>query len=471
MSQYDLIVIGSGPAGARGAEQAARLGKKVALVERAPRLGGAGIATGTVPSKTLREMAQTLAALRQRNVYGLEIQLPPELSLGDLMYRRPMVLEAEWGLIQRNVDRYHIEVVRGEASLRDAYTVRVRSADGRTADLTATAILIATGSRPRRPAQIPADARIYDSDTLPEMGRLPRSLVVVGGGVVGSEYAAMFAALGTAVTLVETSGRLLPPVDGELAARFQRHLEGQGVRVLLNEPVVAAHTPPEALRFELQSGEVLEAEAALVAVGRTGNTRGLGLAAAGVQVDDQDYIPVNARLQTSAASVYAAGDVATRHCFAPIAMQQGLQAAQNAVGGGDAPGPGLIPLAVYTIPEIALVGLTEEQCRAQGLAYLVGRAYADQNPRGQITGDTSGLLKLIFSPADGRVLGVHLLSEQASELIHLGLHAMASGGTLAAFTQMVYNYPTLSALYSQAALNGLEVWERWRQAQAGPAEA
>jgi NAD(P) transhydrogenase len=466
MSQYDLIVIGSGPAGAKGAEEAARLGKKVALVERAPRLGGAGIATGTVPSKALREMAQYLAGLRQRSVYGLRYSLDPDLSLGDLLYRRQMVLEAEWGVIQRNLDRYRIEIVRGEAVLRDPYTVRVRAGDGRTRDLTATAILIATGSRPYRPPQIPAgDPRLFDANSLPEMTRLPRTLVVVGGGVVGAEYAAVFAALGASVTLAEMQDRLLPPVDAELAERFKRHLEEQGVRVILNEPVVSVDTSRPQLIFQLQSGEALEGEAALVAAGRLGNTSGLGLEAAGVAVDEQGFIRVDARLQTSVPSVYAAGDVATRQCFAPISMEQGRQAVLHAFADEGVSRPALIPLAVYTIPEIALVGLTEEQCRAQGRPYLVGRAYADQNPRGQITGDTSGVLKLIFSPPDRTLLGVHLLADQASELIHIGLHVMAAGGTLETFTRTVYNYPTLSALYAQAAFNGLEAWERWKQRQ------
>ncbi|MBP7693773.1 MAG: FAD-dependent oxidoreductase, partial [Anaerolineales bacterium] len=396
MSQYDLIVIGSGPAGAKGAEEAARLGKTVALVERAPRLGGAGIATGTVPSKTLREMAQYLAGLRQRGGYGLEFTLRPELTLGDLMYRRQMVLEAEWGVIQRSLDRYRIEVVRGEAALRGPHQVRVRAGDGRTLDLNATVILLATGSHPYHPPQIPMDdPRLFDSHSLPAMGRLPRSVVVVGGGVVGAEYAAMFAALGAAVTLVELQGRLLPPVDGELAERFKRHLEEQGVRVILNEPVVGVDKRHPRLILQLQNGEALECEAALVAAGRQGNTHGLGLEAAGVAVDEQGYIRVNDRLQTSVPSIYAAGDVATRHCFAPISMEQGRQAALNALGADAPTRPALIPQAVYTIPEIALVGLTEEQCKAQGRPYLVGRAYADQNPRGRITGDTSGLLKLI----------------------------------------------------------------------------
>jgi NAD(P) transhydrogenase len=413
-------------------------------------------------------MAHDLAGLRQRSAYGLSFSLQPDLSLGDIMYRRQTVLEAEWGVIQRNLDRYRIEVVRGEASLRDPYTVRVRARDGRTSDLTATVILLATGSLPYRPPQIPAgDRRIFDSNSLPEMGRLPRTVVVVGGGVVGAEYAAMFAALGVSVTLVEMQGRLLPPVDGELAERFKRHLEEQGVRVIVNEPVVGVDAGRPELIFQLQSGEALECDAALVAAGRLGNTRGLGLEAAGVATDAQGFVVVDERLRTSVPSVYAAGDVANRQCFAPISMEQGRQAVHHAFAAAEAArGPALIPLAVYTIPEIALVGLTEEQCRAQGRPYLVGRAYADQNSRGQIMGDTSGLLKLIFAPQDKTLLGIHLLGELASELIHIGLHVMATGGTLETFTRTVYNYPTLSALYSQAADNGLEAWERWKQRQS-----
>lgn len=467
MSQYDLIVIGSGPAGAKGAEEAARLGKKVALVERAPRLGGAGINTGTVPSKTLREMAQLLANIRQRGVYGLKLALEPGLTLADIMFRRQMVLEAEWGVIQRNLDRYRIEIVRGEAQLRDAHTVRVRQGDGRTVDLTATAVLLATGSAAYRPPQIPlGHPRLLDANTLADLGPLPRALVVVGGGVVGTEFAAMFAALGVSVTLVELQSRLLPIVDAELAERFKRHLEEQGVRVILNEPVVSVDDRQPQLTFQLQSGEALTCDAALVAAGRVGNTRHLGLEALGVAVDEQGFVQVDDCMQTSVPGLYAAGDVATRHAFASVSMEQGRIAVRHAFGAAVDSRLRHIPLAVYTIPEIAFVGLTEEACKAQGRPYLVGRAYTDQNPRGQIIGDTGGVLKLIFSPHDKTLLGVHLLCEGAAELIHIGLHVMQAGGALDAFAQTVYNYPTLSALYAQAAFNGLEAWERWKSRQA-----
>lgn len=468
MSQYDLIVIGSGPAGAKGAEEAARLGRKVALIERAPRLGGAGLGTGTVPSKTLREMAQLLAAVRQRGVYGLKLTLEPGLTVGDIMFRRQMVLEAEWGVIQRNLDRYRIEVVRGDAVLRDARTVRVRQADGRTVDLTTKAILLATGSSPYRPPQIPSGhPRLLDANTLAELGPLPRELVVVGGGVVGTEFAAVFAALGVPVTLVELQNRLLPIVDAELAERFKRHLEEQGVRVILNEPVVGVDADRSELVFRLQSGEALTCEAALVAAGRVGNTRTLGLEALGIAVDEQGFIPVDEHMQTRVPGVYAAGDVATRHAFASVSMEQGRAAVRHAFGRDAGSLTALIPMAVYALPEIAFVGLTEEACKAQGRSYLVGRAYTDQNARGQIIGDTGGVLKLLFSPEDKTLLGVHLLCEQASELIHIGLHVMAAGGALDVFARTVYNYPTLSALYAQAALNGLEAWERWKERQGG----
>lgn len=465
MSQYDLIVIGSGPAGAKGAEEAARFGKKVALIERANRLGGAGISTGTVPSKTLRETAQYLAGLRQRGVYGVNFTLQPDLTLGDFMYRRQMVLESEWGVIRRNLDRYRIEIIHGEATLHEPDTVRVRYNDGRTVDLTGTYLLIAAGSSPHHPPQIPFnDPRVFDSTSLPGMGRMPRSMVVVGGGVIGTEYASIFTALGVQVTLVEMEGRLLPMVDMELAERLKRSLEELGTRIILNEPVVGVETGGRRLAFQLHNGEAIECEAAFVATGRLGNTRGLGLDAVGVAVDPNGFIRVDEHLRTSVPNIYAAGDVATQHCWAPISMQQGRAAVRHAFHVPDAR-PTLIPLAVYAIPEIAMVGLTEDQCKAQGKAYLVGRAYADQNPRGQIIGDTNGLLKLIFSPHDKSLLGVHLLGENAAELIHLGLHVMGSGGTIDTFTQLTYNYPTLSDLYADAAYNGLQQWERWKQKQ------
>lgn len=466
MSQFDLIVIGSGPAGAKAAEEAARLGKSVALIERAPRLGGAGINTGTVPSKTLRETAYYLAGLRQRGVYGVNFSIQPDLSLGDFMYRRQAVLEAEWGVIRRNLDRYRIEIVHGEAALQDPYTVRVKYRDGRSADVTGSRILIASGSRPHRPPQIPfTDPRVFDATSLPNMERLPRSMVIVGGGVIGAEYASIFSALGVQVSLVEMQGRLVPMIDGELAERLKRSLEESGVRVVLNEPVIGVETTGTALAFQLQNGEAIACEAALVAAGRLGNTQSLNLAAAGITVDELGFLKVNEHLQTSAPSVYAAGDVATRHSWAPISMEQGRAAVRHAFG-APLKRPTLIPLAVYAIPEISLVGLTEEQCRAQNKPYLVGRAYADQNPRGQIIGDSTGLLKLIFSPHDQSLLGIHILGEAACELIHLGVHVMMTGGTLETFTEIIYNYPSLSDLYAEAAYNGLSQWERWKQRQA-----
>lgn len=465
MSQFDLIVIGSGPAGAKAAEEAARLGKTIALIERSSRLGGNGINTGTVPSKTLRETAYYLAGLRQRGVYGVNFSVQPDSSLGDFMYRRQAVLEAEWGVIRRNLERYRIQIIHGEAAFQDPHTVRVKYRDGRTADLTGSIILIASGSRPHHPPQIPFnDPRIFDPTSLPNMERLPRSLVIVGGGVIGTEYASIFSALGVQVSLVEMQGRLLPMVDGELAERLKRSLEESGVRVVLNEPVVGVETGGALLAFQLQNGEAINCEAALVAAGRLGNTQSLSLPAAGVEVDELGFIKVNPYMQTSTPSIYAAGDVATRHSWAPISMEQGRAAVRHAFGAPLAR-PAMIPLAIYAIPEISLVGLTEEQCKAQGKPYLVGRAYADQNPRGQIIGDSTGLLKLIFSPHDKSLLGIHILGESACELIHLGVHVMMTGGTLETFTQIVYNYPSLSDLYAEAAYNGLIQWERWRQKQ------
>jgi NAD(P) transhydrogenase len=468
MPYYDLIVIGSGPAGAKAAEQAARLHKKVALVERAPRLGGSGISTGTVPSKTLRETAQTLFSLRQRSPYGLTYALQPGLTLDDLMYRKPMVLESEWGLIQRNLDRYNIEVVHGEAKLQDVHTVQVRRAEGAPAELNARIIVIATGSAAQRPAALAGDhPRVFDPTGLLNSGPLPGSLAVIGGGVIGAEYASMFTALGAAVTLIEMQDRLLANVDAELAERLKRHLEEHGTRIILNEPVTGIDDVPGGrVSVRLQNGEGVSCEAVVFATGRRGSTAGLGLEAVGIQVTELGFIPVNAHYQTSVGNIYAAGDVIGGHASAPLSMQQGRAAVEHAFGVPRPPGPDVAPIAVYTIPEIAMVGLTEERCKALGRPYLVGRAYADQNPRGQIISDHSGLLKLIFSPDDRKLLGVHLLGEGAAELIHIGVHVLAAGGALETFTQTIYTYPSLSDLYAQAAFNGLEQWERWKQRQS-----
>ncbi len=466
-AHYDLVVIGSGPAGEKGAAQAAYFGKRVALVERAPALGGAAVNTGTVPSKTLRETALYFSGLRQRGLYSIDYSLKAGLTVRDLLFHEQHVVERQRRLIERNLDRHQVTVVRGAGALVEAHTVAVRDPAGGTCTLTSDVILIATGSSPHHPAGVPFDRhRIHDSDSILGIDRIPASLAVIGGGVIGCEYAALFTALGIEVTLVERGDRLLPFVDREIADRLQRQLEGLGLRVLCQRELVDVRAGAASVRLTLDRGEPLRPEMALFCAGRTSNVAGLGLERLGIALGRRGVIRVNDNYQTSVPSIYAAGDVIGFPDLVSTAMDQARVAMVHAFDLRYKERiASVVPLAVYTIPEVAMVGLTEEDCRAQGTPYLVGRASYEKSARGQIIGDHSGMLKLVFSPADGRVLGVHQIGELAAELIHIGAQVIAGQGTIDAFIEAVYNYPSLAESYKYAAYDGLDAWHRWRQSQ------
>jgi len=462
MTHYNLLVIGSGPAGAKAAEQAAQLGKTVALVEQAPRLGGSGISTGTVPSKTLRETAAFLQSLHRRAIPGLTYQIDPKLTPADLMYRRQMVLTADWGLIQRNVDRYRIEVVRGQARFIDPHTLLVETVEGERT-LTGDAIVVATGAEANRPAGIPfTDPRVYDASRIGEMDHFPRRLVVLGAGVIGLELAGVFMSVGAQVTVIELGQRVLAATDDELADQLRRSMESQGVSFWLGEPLGEVATGPEGLRVALRNGLSVACDTLLVAAGRRGNTEGLRLDAIGVAVNDQGFIPVNGHYQTVAPGVYAAGDVIGGYSWAATSMEQG-RAAVRAAFLSETPRTRVIPRCIYTLPEVASVGPTEEELKQMGEPYLVGRASVAENPRGQITGDNFGLVKVLFAPSDKRVLAVHWLGEGGAELIHIAQRVIEAGGTLDDLAEPPYAYPSLASLYEQVAYNGLEHWERWNE--------
>jgi NAD(P) transhydrogenase len=464
-NRYDLVVIGSGPAGEKGAAQAAYFGKRVALVERARHLGGAGINTGTVPSKTLRESALYYSGLRQRGLYGADYSLKEGLTVAHFMYRERIVVENEWGIIQRNLDRHRIEVIHGEASLKDAHTVHVRTPDGAGRDLTTEIILIATGSAPYHPPGVPFDGRvIFDSDSILRMHRIPHTMAVVGGGVIGSEYASIFTAIGVEVTLVESGERLLPFVDREIAERLQARLSSLGLHFMFNERVAAVTVADDRVRLRLRDGSELACDIALFAAGRQSNVEGLGLERVGIELGTRGLIPVNERYQTRVPTIFAVGDVIGFPALASTSMEQARVAMVHAFNllYKEQVSP-ILPLAVYTIPEIAMVGLSEDACREQKVPYLVGRAFYDKSPRGQIIGDLSGMVKLVFSVEDKRLLGVHHIGELAAELVHIGAHVMAAAGTIDAFIDAVYNYPTLSDSYKYAAYDGLDHWQAWRR--------
>lgn len=461
-THYDLVVIGSGPAGEKGAAQAAYFGKKVAIIERNLYLGGTGINTGTVPSKTLRETALYFSGLRQRGLYGIDYSLKDNLTFGDFMHRERVVVETERAIVQENLDRHNIEVFWGGGKLIDAHTVQVHCHDGTAVNLETDVVLIATGSSPLHPADVPFDGRrVFDSDSILRMGFIPRTMAVIGGGVIGSEYASMFAALDIQVTLIDRHERILPFVDQEIVARLMTHLDALGLRLMLNEQILKTEAGDQHVRLALKSGEELVVDCALFAAGRQGNSAGLGLEALGIEVNERGLITVNEKYQTSVPNIYAAGDVIGFPALASTSMEQARVAMVHAFDlHYKVYVSPVVPLAVYTVPEIAVVGLSEEDCQQQQIPYLVGRAESQNNPRGQIIGD-KGMLKLVFASQDKKLLGVHHIGEMASELIHIGARVMVDNGTINAFIHSVYNYPTLSDMYKYAAYDGLGNWDRW----------
>lgn len=462
MERYDLIVIGSGPAGEKGATQAAYFGKRVALIEQAPHVGGAGVNTGTIPSKTLRETALYFSGLQARGLYGVDYTVKSDLTVRDFMYREQEVVRSLRELVERNIARHSIDLIHGEALFEDPRTVRVKRGNEPDLLLGGDVILIATGSIPNRGRDIPFDdPRIYDSDTILQMDRIPRSLGVVGAGVIGCEYATIFAALGIRVTLIDGRDRLLPFLDAETSDRLRLQMGLLGVEVRLRDGVTRIEAEAEAVRLDLKRGASLQVDSALFAAGRLGNTRGLGLERIGIPVGDRGHLTVNERYQTAIPHIYAAGDVIGFPALAATSMEQARVAMCHAFDlkfkTRVAP---VFPLAVYTIPEVSMAGETEETCREKGIDYCVGRALYRANARGQITGDLAGQIKLVFRASDKALLGVHIIGEAASELIHVGLMVMQADGTIDAFIEAVFNYPTFGEAYKYATYDGLGALQR-----------
>jgi NAD(P) transhydrogenase len=464
MEHYDLIVIGSGPAGEKGAAQAAYFNKRVALIERAPEVGGAGINTGTVPSKTLREAALYYSGLLQRGLYGIDYSLKENLSVKDFMHREQIVVDNEHKIIHHNIERHNITLIYGEAALSDAHTVKVKSADGET-QISGDIILIATGSSPFHPPEIPFDGKlIFDSDSILHMQSIPKTMAVMGGGVIGTEYASIFAALGVQVTLIEPKERVLPFVDYEMIQRLQDQLKSLGLKFALGHKVTSIQPQDSHVHLILDNQTTEDFDIVLVASGRQSNVQGLGLEQLGVQMGNRGLVVVNDKYQTNLPNIYAAGDVIGFPALASTSMEQARVAMSDAFNFEYKERmASVLPLAVYAIPEISMVGVTEDDCMAKQIPYLVGRGYYADNPRGQIIGDMSGMIKLIFSPTDKKLLGAHIIGEQASELIHIAMHVMLVDGTIDAFIQSVYNYPTLADLYKYAAYDGLGHWEKWNK--------
>lgn len=462
---YDLIVIGAGPAGEQGASKAAQYGKRVALIEREPYLGGAGINTGTVPSKTLRESALYFSGLQQRGLYGIDYSLKDNLTIKDFMYREHKVVDQERAMIEQHVRHENITLIHGEASLKDRYTVRIQSSKTEQ-EVSGDIILIATGSSPHHPPEIPFDGEtIFDSDTILNMRRIPKTMVVVGGGVIGTEYASIFTALGIQVTLIEPRGRIVSFVDSEIAKRLTNQLMQLGLSFIFNDKMAAIERRNNHVHLTLEKGGQKEFDTALIAAGRQSNVQGLGLEEVGIKLGERGLILVDENYKTTVPNIYAVGDVIGFPALASTSMEQARAAMVEAFNlkYKEKLAP-FLPLAVYAIPEISAVGLTEDDCQSKNIPYLVGRAYYEDNARGQIIGDMSGMIKLIFSPTDKKLLGAHIIGEQASELIHIASHVMLTGGLIDAFIDAVYNYPTLSDSYQYAAYDGLANHAKWLEA-------
>jgi NAD(P) transhydrogenase len=451
---FDLIVIG--PAGEKGGAQAAYFGKRVAVIERAEHMGGSCINTGTVPSKTLRESALYFSGLKQRGLYGIDYSLKENLTVHDFMHHEREVVDMERRRILKNLALHDIELVPGQAAFVDPHTVAVSSTLG-TRQLKGEVILISTGSKPHRPPEIAFDdIHTFDSDTFLQMDRIPKSLAVIGGGVIGCEYASIFKALGVDVTLVDGRDRLLPFLDYEISDRLRDRLAALGMHFLFNERPVKTENSAGGVRLTMKSGKTLETDAALFAAGRRAAVDGLALEKTGLAINDRGYIPVDEHYRTAVPHIYAAGDVIGFPALASTSMEQGRVAVCHAFGlKYKERVASLLPMGIYTIPEISAAGETEESCKEKKIDYAVGRALYENNARGHITGDTAGMLKLIFARDDKKLLGVSIIGENATELIHVGMMVLDNGLTIDEFIEQVFNYPTLSETYKYAAYDGL----------------
>jgi NAD(P) transhydrogenase len=464
---YDLVVIGGGPAGLIGATTAATFGRTVALINDHHELGGAGINTGTLPSKTLRETALALSGLRSRNLYGVDLSLRREVTVADLLRHEQNVKAGFNDMIAQRLAAQKIDFYSGLGIFQDPHKVQVHKAeplpgstppvpDDEATMLYGEKVLIATGSSPLRPTLFSFDAaHIYDSDTILNLDRLSKTLAIVGAGIIGSEYAGTFAALGVQVHLIDGRGVLLPFLDAEVSQALSVAMERNGVVFHRNERVLeCAVTSETGIALKLSSGALVTVDAVLVAAGRKSNTDKLNLAIAGVAVGDHGLIHVDEHYRTVVPHIYAVGDVIGFPALASTSMEQARRAVRHALElRVRTEIPRLLPTGIFTIPEVSMVGETEETLKKQGTDYVVGRALYENTVRGRIIGDTGGILKLLFRRADMKLLGVHVVGEYATELVHVGMMVMLAGLTDEIFDEACFNLPTLGELYKYAALD------------------
>lgn len=460
MLQYDLVVVGSGPAGRRGAIQAAKLGKKVLVIEQGKRVGGVSVHTGTIPSKTLRETALNLSGWRERGFYGRSYRVKEEISADDLRRRLLITLNHEVEVLEHQFARNRVQHIRGKASFINASTLQVIKDDGEITQVTAASVLLAVGTKPFRPDYIPFDGKtVLDSDELLDIQELPRSMVVIGAGVIGIEYATIFSALDTAVTVIDPKATMLDFIDKEIVEDFTYQLRDRNMKLLLGQKADKVETLEGGkVELTLDSGRRLTTDMVLFAAGRMGATDALNLPAIGLEADSRGRLKVNPEtFQTSVANVYAAGDVVGFPSLASTSMEQGRIAARVAIGAVAKEPPKYFPYGIYAVPEISTCGLTEEEMKERGIPYECGIARFRETSRGHIMGLDTGLLKLIFSLKTRRLLGVHIVGEGATELVHIGQAVLNLKGTVEYFVENTFNYPTLAEAYKIA---GLDAWNR-----------
>ncbi len=463
-ARYDLIVIGSGPAGQRAAVAASKMKKRVAVVEARAVVGGVCINTGTIPSKTMREAVLHLSGYNYRSVYGMNYRVKDKITMSDLAFRVQGVIKTEVDVTEAQLSRNGIDVVHGIAQFVDPHQIRVGGPQGE-ATLEADRIILAVGTRPASSPKVPLNGRtIVNSDQILDIPELPRTLIVVGGGVIGVEYACMFAILGVRVTLIEKRNRLLEFADQEIIEALSYHLRDSRVTMRLGEEVDSVEELPDGgVVANLKSNKKVSGDALLYAVGRQGNVDDLNLPAAGLEADNRGRIAVDEHYQTKVEHIFAVGDVVGFPSLASVSMEQGRIAAARAFDDHAATSnPSFYPYGIYTIPEISFIGKTEEQLTDEDVPYEVGMAYYREVARGQIRGDTTGRLKLVFHRDTRKVLVVHIIGEGASELVHIGQAVMALDATIDYFIDTVFNYPTLAECYKVAAFNGLGRLHRYQ---------
>jgi NAD(P) transhydrogenase len=467
---YDVLIIGSGPAGQQAAWQAARMGKRAAIIERKPKIGGAGLQTGTIPSKAMREVAYLVS----RSGYGgMRQAIAPDGFnrhglLADAVRRKEVVIAQQESVILQRLMRSGVALIPGEASFADAHTMQITDTSGNTRKLSADVIILATGSRPRRPANVPFDKKtVLDSTSILNLRQLPESLLVVGGGVIACEFVSIFAALGVKVELVDSHAQLLDYLSEDVVKVLAESFLSMGVTFHMQERVAEIRREGSSTITLLESGKQFSTDAVLYAQGREPNSAGLNVSNAGIKIQD-GWIEVDQQYQTSAPHIFAVGDLIGRPSLASTGMEQGRAAVLYAFSNKKHVSAENLPMAVYTIPEISYVGKTELEVQNENITYVVGRSYFKDSARGQIIGDAQGLLKLIVNARDEKLLGVHIVGEQASELVHIGQLVMNLKGSVRDLVSNVFNYPTLAECYKLAALDCLHQLEQQKESGSTP---